>query len=154
MVECMVKLLLGIWHQDEGGLVKYSSPNLSSKEANQLLDNVLFSANIYGNSTNKMDVAFTIPIMYLPVPYTHGRIFFKFRLMDINKITSDDPFDIDFSTSHNIQTIPISIFCSMPGLNETIDTSDIDKLVWEFLNSSLAENDFNLLYHQIVINSY
>ncbi|MFV2015926.1 MAG: hypothetical protein ACC656_10880, partial [Candidatus Heimdallarchaeota archaeon] len=67
----MVKLLLGIWTADEGGLVKFHSPSLGNKEANQLLDNVLFSTNIYGQSTNKMDVAFTLPIMYLPFPYTH-----------------------------------------------------------------------------------
>lgn len=147
----MVKLLLGIWTSDEGGLVKFRSPNLSSKEANQLLDNVLFSANIYGQSTNKLDVAFTIPIMYLPIPYTHGRIYFKFRLMNVDKIQNDELFDFDLSKQHNIQTIPISIFVSLPDLNEITDVSELDTIIWDFLSSTLNEYDFNMLYHQVCL---
>ena len=149
-----MKLLLGIWTADEGNIVKYRSPNLSSKIANQLLENVLFTTNIYGkNTVNRMDVAFTIPIMYLPAPYSHGRIYFKFRLMDMIHLQPvEDPLKFDFTVEHNLQTVPISIFCSLPDLNEAKNTTKIDALIWTFLHSGLTKLEFDFLHHDLVTN--
>lgn len=151
----MVKLLLGIWTPDEGNIVRFKSPNLTNKEANQLLENVLFSTNIYGKRTNqnRQDVAFTLPIMYLPTPYTHGRIYFTFRFMDLISHTSvDDPLKFDFSRDHKIEAIPISVFVSIPNLNEAFYTQKIDELIWEYLHSDLSEIGFNFLYHRLITN--
>lgn len=144
----MVKLLLGIY-TDEGGVVKFSTPNFTKKEANQLLDNVLFSANIYGqSSTSKKDIAFTLPIMYLP-GYTHGRIYFKFSPKNNERFV--DPLVITVLTQPT-SNFPISFFCAFEKLNEDLNPeilSDIDLMVWNFLRSEMEEENFQKLASKI-----
>jgi hypothetical protein len=142
----MVKLLLGIW-SEEGGVVKYSTPNFTKKEANQLLDNVLFSANIYGQSSSKKDIAFTLPIMYLP-GYSHGRIYFKFSSKTLDQ--PKDPLIIDV-LSHSPKDFPISFFCTFKKLNDDNNNSnaELDDLIWSFLNTEMVEADFNILINEI-----
>jgi len=157
----MVRLLLGIW-TDEGGIVKYSSPNFTKKEANQLLDNVLFSANIYGQSSSKKDIAFTLPIMYLD-GYSHGRIYFKFKTknkatldnllsLEVNhtlNIENESSFD-NFEENHSLKTFPISMFCSFHNLNDSLEKIQlVDQYIWEYLNSNLDEKNFFILFNEI-----
>lgn len=139
----MIKLLLGVY-TEEGGVVKFSTPNFTKKEANQLLDNVLFSANIYGQNSSKKDISFTLPIMYLP-GFSHGRIYFKFSP---KTIVNPNPQVLE-ALSQPVKNYPISFFCSFEKLNENLDSesvSNLDNLVWNFLNSDMEEtNFFNLV---------
>ena len=137
----MVRLLLGIY-TEEGGVVKYSTPNFTKKEANQLLDNVLFSANIYGQSSSKKDISFTLPIMYLP-GYTHGRIYFKFS----SNSQKEEPQVLE-ALIFPVKDYYTSLFCSFHNLTDELDSeiiSDLDNLVWNFLNSDMEEINFNNL---------
>ena len=136
----MLKLLLGIY-TEEGGIVKYSTPNFTKKEANQLLDNVLFSANIYGQNSSKKDISFTLPIMYLP-GYTHGRIYFKFSSNPQPQLENQLVMEV---LNQPIKGYPISLFCSFKKLTEDLNSeiiSDLDNLIWNFLKSDQQENNF------------
>ena len=136
-----VRLLFGIY-TEEGGIVKFSSKNFTKKEASQLLDNVLFSANIYGQNSSKKDISFTLPIMYLP-GYTHGRIYFKFT----SNSQKEEPQVLDV-LSLPVKDYPISLFCSFEQLTNDLDPeleSDLDNLVWNFLYSEMEEINFNNL---------
>jgi len=139
----MIKLLLGVY-TEEGGVVKFSTPNFTKKEANQLLDNVLFSANIYGQNSSKKDISFTLPIMYLP-GFSHGRIYFKFS----PKTGVNPNPQVLEALSQPVKNYPISFFCSFEKLNENLDSESVsilDNLVWNFLNSDMEEtNFFNLV---------
>lgn len=145
----MVKLLLGIWTEDSW-IVRYVTPNFTKKEANQLLDNVLFSTNIYGQKTaTKKDIAFTLPIMYLP-GYTHGRIYFKFNSKSSEKLL--DPLIINILSQPVNNSSPISLFLSFKTLTDELDSdilSEIDILVWNFLQSELNESNFHNLVSSI-----
>lgn len=140
----MIKLLVGIL-SDEGGVVKHSTPNLTLKEANQLLDNVLFSANIYGqNSSSRKDISFTIPIMYLP-GFSHGRIYFKYSSK--SQLEQLKPLVLD-TLGQDTKIFPISLFCSFEKLTEELDSeiiSELDNLVWNFLKSDIDEIAFENL---------
>lgn len=144
----MVKLLVGIY-TDEGGVVKYSTPNFTKKEANQLLDNVLFSANIYGQKkSSKKDIAFTLPIMYLP-GYTHGRIYFKFSSTNNGRL--EDPIVVP-ALIQPTNSFPISIFCSFEFLSDESDPdfiSNLDLLIWNFSQSDMTEENFQKLVLKI-----
>ncbi len=136
----MIKLLVGIY-TDEGGVVKYITPNFTKKEANQLLDNVLFSANIYGQRSSRKDITFTLPIMYLP-GYTHGRIYFKFSSKAQTQQQNAAVLD---AMGQSIKDYPISLFCSFKKLDENLSAeliSELDNLIWNFLKSSMEESSF------------
>lgn len=136
----MIKLLVGIY-TEEGGVVKFITPNFTKKEANQLLDNVLFSANIYGQSSSRKDISFTLPIMYLP-GYSHGRIYFKFSSKSQNSQSSSVVLE---SIGQPLKEYPISLFCSFEKLNEDLDAeiiSELDNLIWNFLKSQMEESSF------------
>ena len=140
----MIKLLVGIL-TDEGGIVKHSTPSLTSKEANQLLDNVLFSANIYGqSSSSRKDISFTIPIMYLP-GFSHGRIYFKYSSK--SQLQQPNPLILDV-LGQDTKKFPISLFCSFEQLNEDLDSeivSELDNFVWNFLKSDIDDIAFENL---------
>ena len=142
----MVKLLVGLWTEDSW-IVRYVTQNITKKEANQLLDNVLFSVIIYGQrSSSKNDVAFTLAIMFLP-GFTLGRIYFKFNSKNSSeKIV--DPLIINILSQPISNASPISVFCSFEKHTDDLSQesiSEVDILIWNFLKSELTEENFKNL---------
>lgn len=139
-------MLIGEWSED-GGQVKCTSENFDPKEANEVLDNILFSANIYGEKRNqRQNVAFTLPIMYLP-GYNHCRIYFQFSALPEEGNSND---------------VPTFLFCSYKGLDDDQDDDSdpeirqLDQIIWQYFNNKTDQgvefdrDSFCALYDEVV----
>ncbi|MHA2362498.1 MAG: hypothetical protein ACXAC7_00975 [Candidatus Hodarchaeales archaeon] len=136
----MIRLLCGRW-TDDGGDVVFFKGIETKKQALDVSDNILLSANLFGDSEKRHDIAFTIPIMYLSEDYTQARIYFLFE---------------DFRTKRNYpvtsQTnfIPAYFFFTFNKFTENSNRLmilKIDTLIWSFMKTGMNnKEEFNLLH--------